>query len=181
MSGADLTIRRAVPGDARSIAEVHTTCWHVAYRGLVPEDVLARVTVERHGEEWAQYLGRNQPPAERVWVASRRGQVLGFAYTAPSRDPDCDTERVAELVALYVEPGHWRHGLGRGLTRACLDDLRERGYDELTLWVLGANRRARRFYQALGFRTDGTTEQRTFGGAKLPLVRYRLGLGSAPG
>jgi ribosomal protein S18 acetylase RimI-like enzyme len=177
----ELTIRRAQPADAPAIAEVHATCWKVAYKGLLPQHVLDAISVERHSQEWLRYLEQPRLPQDRVWVASRQGSIAGFAYTAPSRDADSDPERVAELVALYVSPRHWRQGAGRALLTTCLDDLGGRGYDAMTLWVLRDNRRARRFYRELGLLPDGTAEVRAFGGAERPLVRCRKPLAPARG
>jgi len=39
-------IRPATPEDARAIAEVHVASWRYAYRGLLPDDVLDRLSVE---------------------------------------------------------------------------------------------------------------------------------------
>jgi hypothetical protein len=48
------------------------------------------------------------------------------------------------------------------------------GWDEVTLWVLAGNARARAFYHHLGLRADGT--QMTHLGTGLPEIRLRAGL-----
>ncbi len=59
-SGAMTTIRRAVPDDARSIAEVHVETWRAAYRGMVSDSVLDALDVERVrivGHDWGGIVG----------------------------------------------------------------------------------------------------------------------------
>jgi ribosomal protein S18 acetylase RimI-like enzyme len=55
-------------------------------------------------------------------------------------------------------------------------DLRSHGYTSATLWVLAANRRARAFYEHLGWQSDGNTRTETIGGINLVAMRYGLSL-----
>jgi RimJ/RimL family protein N-acetyltransferase len=50
--------------------------------------------------------------------------------------------------------------------------LHEAGLDDITLWVLEGNERARRFYEACGFQPDGTRQLLDIGGL-VPEIRYR--------
>ncbi len=61
-------------------------------------------------------------------------------------------------MTLYALPEVWGRGVGRALWQADLGALRERGYFEVTLWVLDGNERALSFYEAAGFTADGTTK-----------------------
>jgi RimJ/RimL family protein N-acetyltransferase len=72
--------------------------------------------------------------------------------------------------------GGSRHGIGRALHGACVEDLRRNGFDEARLWVLEANPAARSFYERLGWAWDGTTAPHDVGGQEHPVVRYRLAL-----
>jgi hypothetical protein len=58
-------IRRATINDARAIAEVHVKSWQVAYRGLLPEDFLQNLSVERREEQWRRAL---QNPEQVILV-----------------------------------------------------------------------------------------------------------------
>jgi RimJ/RimL family protein N-acetyltransferase len=51
--------------------------------------------------------------------------------------------------------------------------LAEAGLDDITLWVLEGNQRARGFYEACGFKPDGTRQLLDIGGL-VPKVRYQL-------
>ena len=101
-------------------------------------------------------------------------ELLGIAVCGYSRDPDAGPE-VGEVRALFVSSRRWRGGVGRELMEAALADLRERGFAQATLWTLAANERANGFYEAHGFRPDGT-ERTEEAWAHLPQLRYRRDL-----
>jgi hypothetical protein len=59
---------------------------------------------------------------------------------------------------------------------AALDALAGFGFGEATLWVLDANERARRFYEAGGWSTDGAAKIDDSHGFPIVEVRYRRAL-----
>jgi GNAT superfamily N-acetyltransferase len=120
---------------------------------------------------WQQLLG---DPAVTILIADEDGEVLGYAACGESRDPDAGAG-VGELRTLFVRPGSWRAGVGSALVAAALDDLRERGYSEATVWSFAANERANAFYERHGFARDGT-ERTEEVWARIPQVRYRRSL-----
>jgi GNAT superfamily N-acetyltransferase len=101
---------------------------------------------------------------------------VGFADGAASRDDDVDAKRVGELYAIYVTPDAWGTGAGRGLMAAHLERLRSAGFEEAVLWVLDDNPRARRFYEAAGWTTDGAAKDYELLGTRATIVRYRIDL-----
>jgi N-acetylglutamate synthase-like GNAT family acetyltransferase len=92
-----------------------------------------------------------------VFVAEQNGQTLGFAALQPNEDGSI------ELDGMFVEPGYWRHGIGRKLVAHCLAEARQRGASRLHLI---ANPHALAFYRSCNFRESGTT-QTQFGPAIL--------------
>ena len=104
-----------------------------------------------------------RPPGATAW-APNHCQPLTLGGSSLTR-----------IAALHVLPSFRRHGIGRSLCERALSEARRRGYADLVLWVLEANRRARSFYESLGFRADGET--RVFvelAGAAPRELRYRL-------
>jgi len=75
-------------------------------------------------------------------------------------------------MAIYLEREAAGHGVGRALFAYIVDDLRQQGYTDATLWVLDGNTRARRFYEAAGWHSDGETKMEERPGARLHEVRY---------
>jgi L-amino acid N-acyltransferase YncA len=62
---------------------------------------------------------------------------------------------------------------GRALFARAVADLRARGFEAATLWVLRDNQRARRFYEAAGWRLDGSPKSSSSGVE----MRYRVSFG----
>jgi L-amino acid N-acyltransferase YncA len=170
-------IRRAVETDAPAIAYIHVRGWQRAYRGHLPDAFLdgLTATVDRRESAWRDFVARSSAEGsqERVWVAETAGRVVGFASTGPCRDADA-APGTAEVYAIYLEPDLVGTGMGRSLFAHASEDLRRRGYQAATLWVLEGNARARRFYEAAGWRADGVTKIEQRPDFALHEVRYRV-------
>jgi hypothetical protein len=72
----------------------------VAYRGLLPDDVLIGLSVAGREQMWTGILSEPSPRSS-VLVAARNGVVVGFASIGVSHDGDAGGE-VGELNALYL-------------------------------------------------------------------------------
>lgn len=171
-------IRPATVLDAAEIARIHVEAWQAAYAGHMPEEFLNRLSVADRRAAWERQLGQGSAD---VFVLEDAGAVAGFAIVGPSRDADAGPG-TGELHAINLDPAHWHRGLGRPLLDHAVTALRDRGHRDATLWVLGANDRARRFYARAGWAPDGTTRVETIadGTVRLEEVRYRRTLVTAP-
>ena len=175
-------IRPASPADGPAIARIRSATWRAAYVGLIPAQTLAERTdpaaVEREGE-W-----RSAHSMDGVLVAQGpdgEDGLIGFAVFGPERDegyqvgqpqPEPPEHGRGEVYAIYVLPGHWSSGAGRALMHGVLTLAAGQDYNDVSLWVLEANARARRFYEKAGFRVTG--EHGVLGGLHgLTQVRYR--------
>jgi len=99
--------------------------------------------------------------AGRVRVAEGDGAALGFSVLLPREDD-------AVLDGLFVEPDHWRRGIGRMLVEDAAARARAL---RLTALEVVANHNALGFYERLGFAVSGMAET-PFG----PARRLRRGL-----
>ena len=81
------------------------------------------------------------------------GAPHGLAAWSDSRDGEPQT---AELICIHSRPSNWGKGYGAALMRHALLEMENAGYSYAALWVFAENRRARRFYEALGFAPTGT-------------------------
>lgn len=156
-----MTVRPALPSDAAAVASVQVLSWQSTYRGMIPDSVLDNLSVEARTSAWERDI-----PAVGVWVGLIDEQVVGFAAAGPSREPDA----TFELYAIYVLSSEWGTPLGYELAKAALGDEQD-----VIVWVLDENERARRFYERFGFRADGVVKTDVMAGAALNEVRYRLG------
>ena len=167
---AVLEIRDAQPSDAGDIAAVQVGSWQVAYRGLLPDHILAALSVADRERTWRTILV-DPPPRTAVLLATCGAAVVGFAAVGPSRDPTAGPER-GQLYAIYLRPDHLRRGIGTQLHRAAVDRLRSLGFMSASLWVLDGNKAAIGFYRQNGWVADGTRKvDQGPGGVDLPELR----------
>jgi ribosomal protein S18 acetylase RimI-like enzyme len=167
-------IRKALPDDARAIAQVHISSWQDAYRNLMPAEYLSglQATLAQRESFWMHSIESDEP---KVWVAEVDGQVVGWISVGASRDEEAAGANTGEVMAIYVLAGYWQTGVGLALWTAGVEYLSEQGYQGLTLWVLSLNERAIRFYRRAGCVAEPGTERNLVrGGATLEEVRYRL-------
>jgi len=86
---------------------------------------------------------------DRVFVAERQQQILGFASVSPRIDDGC------EITGLFVDPDVWRGGIGKLLVTRCCSYTKEQGGS--LLYSVG-NRQSMPFYEACGFEQIDTFE-----------------------
>jgi putative acetyltransferase len=89
------------------------------------------------------------PPAARYWVVEREGRVVGGGGFAPLAGGDA---AVCELRKMYFLPELRGLGVGARLLRTALGGARQAGYRTCYLETLEHMSRARRLYEAFGFR-----------------------------
>lgn len=165
-------LRDAAASDADAIAAVHVASWQVAYRGLLPDELLDGLSVADRARIWSDRLGAPAPRSRTVLVVDGAA-VLGFTTTGPTRDVDADPA-VGELFAIYLDPPAWGRGVGGLLHAGMLDGLRSDGFTRARLWVLDGNERALRFYRRQGWRETGETKADRDLGGGVPLRERRL-------
>ena len=166
-------IRRADVVDALRIADLHVQSWKVAYRGLLPQDLLDGLDPQQRVPRWEATIDRSTWPERGTLVAEEADRLVGFANICPTRDDDQDPASVGEVASFYVSPDVWGQGVGRALMEASCEALIAAGFLTASLWVLDTNARAIGFYQALGWRDDGAVKNDIMGGAPIRDLRYR--------
>ncbi len=166
-----LNTREAVSSDAPAIAAIHNSAWQAGYRGLLPDELLESLDVADRTAFWADVIGRHRD-ASVLTVAELGGEVCGFADLRPS------VERAAAgtVGAVYVAPGRWREGIGTALMQAVERTARHKGFTALELHVLVGNDRAARFYERLGWVSNGVHEAHSAAGHPAEVVRYERAL-----
>ncbi len=170
-----MRIRPATREDARPIAEVHVASWRHAYRGLLPDDYLERLSVDDREAQRLAWFADPRSSSGVLVAEDDAGRVVGFATFGPSRDDDAPMG-TGEVPAIYVDPAEVGTGIGRQLIEETAAALREAGFTRATLWVLEENASARRFYEKVGWTWDGAVSTHDFDCANEPVVRYAVDL-----
>lgn len=162
-------IRLATKADANQIAHVHIASWQAIYRGHIPDDILNNLSLTKREQEWQERL----QAGVIAWVVESDNKIIGFASICPTRDTDNDPKKVAEISAIYLLPEFWRKELGQQLCQVVFDKVLDKGFKEITVWVLESNNQARRFYETVGFCETGDRQTDHIGCESLQVVRYR--------
>ena len=161
-------IRKATPEDAAAIAGIHARGWQWGYRGLLPAEFLATLTAAEGVTRWSERLA---DPSRRTWLVEDASGAVAFLACGPSREEDVPAGS-GEVYALYEEEFAAGTGAARALMTHAVDALRIGGAQLAVLWVLAENTRARRFYEAAGWRADGKTKTVEHRAGLLREVRY---------
>jgi GNAT superfamily N-acetyltransferase len=170
---AVIDVRSADDGDVETMAATYVNAARASWAHIVGESSLETLQppVDRLRAELA-----STDPRRQVLVAEREGQVIGFAVVRASRDGDADGVQTGELDQFYSDPAVWGQGVGRKLMAAAIETLRESGFTEATLWVAEENHRPRRIYEVAGWTLDGVTRDKSWRGAGVRDLRYRIKL-----
>ena len=129
--------------DIRGKAYVHWKGWHEAYPGLVSQEYLDKLTLEKCEKMAYSWT-------DGILIAKDGERVVGFVGYGDRGEEAPD---VGEIFALYVLSAYYGTGVGQQLMEAGLEQLK--GYPQVCLWVLKDNARAIRFYEKCGFRATG--------------------------
>jgi GNAT superfamily N-acetyltransferase len=165
------SVRPATPRDAKAIAEIHVATWKAAYKEVMPEDYISKMTVEKRQAYWREAIEFSEP---QLLVATYDDQIVGFVGFDRSRDANTRST-VGEIWALYVSPAHWGQGAGLALWDGARDGLKDEGCTQVTIWVLLRNERALQFCEhAAGFKREmPSLKTVAFGDTKLEEIRLK--------
>jgi len=164
LEAGKVEIRYLTPSDDRSaISRVYEESWKWAYRGIIPRDYLNSIPKGR----WA--TGLDKPGGETL-VCVDDGRIVGTSSFCKSRFEQFPGW--GEIISIYLLPEYTGRGCGRALLESAVSELKKQGYEDIFLWVLEENVRARRFYERFGFAATDDFLNDRIGGRDLREIRY---------
>ena len=146
----EIVLREPRPGDLGWVVARHATLyaeefgWGENFEGLCAQIV-------------AEFVANHDARRERCWIAEMDGENVGSVFLVK------DSEQVARLRLLLVDPIARGQGLGTRLTDECVRFARLCGYRSITLWTHSILTAARHVYSKAGFTLTTSEKRRSFG------------------
>jgi diamine N-acetyltransferase len=148
---SQVTIRRATPDDAATLADLGAATFTETFGHLYPPEDLQAFLVQSHSvDAWARTLADSQ---RAVWIATLAdGTSIGFMVVGACKLPIENREPAAgEIQQLYVLATYHNLRLGSRLMDLGLKWLEAQGQTPLYIGVWSENLGAQRFYGRYGF------------------------------
>lgn len=165
---SSVKIEKAVPEDARAIAEVHVASWKTTYRGIMDDRFLNNLSVSNRELRWREILEKRDH-SYTCFVVKINNQVIGFGDVGKSRDNKGEYD--AEIYACYLLKEYSRKGIGSLLFNQLISDALDKGYHSMMTWVAEKNE-SRRFYEALNARLLPLSKVERMGNTEIVEVAY---------
>lgn len=135
---APYILRPPRPGDFGWVVEAHGRLyaaeynWDSTFEGMVAGIV-------------ARFVENYDRKRENCWIAERDGENVGSVFVVK------ESNQVAKLRMLIVDPTARGLGVGSRLVEECIRFARDVGYRKMTLFTVSHLLSARRIYEAAGF------------------------------
>jgi len=143
-------LRQPEPGDLGWVVQsngtlyAHEYGWDENYEALVAQIV-------------ADFVKNFDPKKERCWMAEKDGENVGSVFLVKESDD------VARLRLLIVDPKARGLGIGKRLVDECTRFARRVGYKQITLWTNNVLLAARSIYQKAGYELEKSESHHSFG------------------
>ena len=140
--------------EIRGKAYVHWKAWQETYTGLIDQNYLDNLTLERCIDMAFRWR-------DNYLIAKKNDKVVGFVGYGTCRDDSLPG--AGEVFAIYILREFYDEGIGHALMCAALEKLSD--HRKICVWVLEGNHRAIKFYERCGFQFDATKKQIKLGTA----------------
>jgi DNA-binding MarR family transcriptional regulator/GNAT superfamily N-acetyltransferase len=148
-SRPDYILRPPKLGDFGWIVARHAELYAQEYGWTEPFEGLCAQIV-------ADFANKNDPACERCWIAELNGENVGTIMLVK------DSEDVARIRLLLVDPKGRGLGLGTRLVGDCVNFARASGYKKITLWTHSILTAARHVYEKAGFTLTSSEKRRSW-------------------
>ena len=145
-----ITLKKANEKDSKILGKLYYQCWLDTYTSLADEDGFVSLTKEEAVQFFHKIKCRDTIEG---WALD---ELICFCCFGKCVDEDC-LPGTGEISQIFVRSDYQLLGNGRKLVHEAIRILRRQDYDRVISWVCTSNTEAIAFYEALGFKWDGST------------------------
>lgn len=165
------TFRHADSCDMANISRFYEHVWQETYLSLMDDREMRGWRDNRARHDW-----RALPPGDgALFIAEHDDQLVGFGACGPARDSELGT--IGEIYVVHVARQFRSRGIGSALMGRMAQELAQRTFTDVGLWVHHRNVTAVVFARALGAVVSGSRvdEANAAGTTELALTWSKAG------
>ncbi len=140
-----MIIREAKLEDAKEIAKVHVSSWQTSYKGMMSDEFLQNLSVEKRTDLWINNLQRDE---NIVIVAIVNDKMIGFVCGSQVKEGEYPSYD-GDVTAIYFYEEYQGKGYGKELLQTLFEKFKMKGYRNAIVKVLADNK-SRYFYEHSG-------------------------------
>ncbi|MES1196735.1 MAG: GNAT family N-acetyltransferase, partial [Steroidobacter sp.] len=148
--------------------KVHVRSWQIGYEKLLPKQYLDSLNPRDRASRYD--FSHNDINRPCTFVAVDGDSVVGFVTIRASSS---SKSKCGELNALYVDPDHWRLGIGSRLLTFAVKRFAELDLESAILWVLKDNARAMHSYEKQGWVANNHSKTDCIWGINIEELQYK--------
>lgn len=141
-----LIIRESKVEDAFEVEKLRINSWKKSYSGIIDSDFLDSLNPQESFQARSNAILSKRDSNLVVIV---NGKIVGVSDAGQKR-AELENPKAGEIYSLYVDEQYQRQGIGYLLFQKQCENLSQKGYKEISIWVLKDNNLARSFYSKYG-------------------------------
>jgi len=144
-----VVIRDACDEDIQGFIDCYSRVWK-SFRGILPEQWVEEVIEDTGKPSFSENIRSTIANPDRILlVAEKDGEIVGHAQGRVNRGG------YSWLSFMGVSPEHRRHGVGRALLNAFIEESRKSGCTKVSLDTAPSLKPAIKLYTEMGFIPEG--------------------------
>ncbi len=152
-------IRKVTIDDIPEMARINVECWKHNYKGIVAQDVLDDMSVEKHIKRRTENFEEMQKD-KVFYIKETDGKLVGFISWGLNDDPEAPYDN--EITGLYVDTNQQGKKIGKELFEKILEDELFKHCNSFYLRTLKDNLQSNHFYQKMWGKKFGTKKHKTW-------------------
>lgn len=167
----NIKIRKATTDDVNTISYIHALSWKSAYIDIVPQKYLDELKDDFWAPAFMNWISNNKITVQIILENDFPVGCIAYGQSRDKKIPE-----FGEIISLYILPDCFGKGFGQKLLEATLLDMKNSGYENIYLWVLKENKKARSFYEKNRFYCTDDECTCEIMGKELIDIRYVISL-----